>query len=55
MTPEPLAALEHGLARRLLVLVGLGIAGDEDLHDARADALGEVLQRLRELGEAARG
>ena len=48
------AALEHGLARRLIVFVGLRVSGDEDLHDARAHALGEILERLRQLRQAAR-
>ena len=55
MTPEPLLRSSSGSPRRLIVFVGRGVAGDEDLHDARADALRQILKRPRQLGQPARG
>ena len=47
------AALERRLARRrLILLVGRHVPGHEDLHDARADPLDQLLERARELAEA---
>ena len=35
-----------------LLLFRRGVAGHEDLHDARADARGELFERLRQLAES---
>ena len=52
MTPDPLLRSKTGCAvAARIVLVGRRKAGDEDLHDAGADFLGELLKRAGQLAK----